>query len=106
MYMDRGLLQKAKANYIDACRLDASATSWLGLGKVCLKMGEFREAEEALAEANIHNNHNSEVCGRLAIVIYSYGLYSYGSYRSGAAWRSLYIVSFYSYGPYRSGAAW
>ncbi len=79
LYFDRGMLQKAKvaqahtrartrarththvrqANYIDACRLEPSSSTWLGLGLTCCKMDEFKEAEEALAEAHTHTHTQS-----------------------------------------------
>lgn len=59
---------EAKDYFLRACRLHATASSWLGLGVACYNMAQFSEAEEALAEANIYDPHNPEVWGWLTIL--------------------------------------
>jgi Tfp pilus assembly protein PilF len=44
---------EARQNYLMACEKCPTATSWLGVGICSFRMGQLREAEDALAEANL-----------------------------------------------------
>jgi len=59
---------KAKELFMLACRDAPSCTAWLGVGTACFRLGQFDEAEEALAEANILNNREETVWGQLALL--------------------------------------
>ncbi|KAJ3101698.1 Cilia- and flagella-associated protein 70 [Phlyctochytrium planicorne] len=48
----------AKTMFLRACELVPSSKSWLGVGKACIALGEFTEAEDALSEANVLNNRD------------------------------------------------
>ncbi len=75
--MDKRNYTAAKTVFLKACAQYASAAAWLGTGKplytyilvfntyvvgiALYQLGQYHEAEEALAEANIHNNQSPEV---------------------------------------------
>lgn len=58
----------ARDMYLHACSHTPSSLTWLGVGVACYRLGEHEEAEEALCEANILNNHDPEVWAYLAMV--------------------------------------
>ncbi|KAJ3214771.1 Cilia- and flagella-associated protein 70 [Dinochytrium kinnereticum] len=58
----------AKTMFLRACEMKPSSKSWLGVGKACLAVGEFGEAEDALSEANVLNNRDGEVWAYLALL--------------------------------------
>ncbi|KAI9098181.1 hypothetical protein DFS34DRAFT_619887 [Phlyctochytrium arcticum] len=58
----------AKSMYLRACHAGPSAASWLGVGRACLALETWDEAEDALAEANVLNNRNAEVWAHLALL--------------------------------------
>ncbi|XP_042197169.1 cilia- and flagella-associated protein 70 isoform X2 [Callorhinchus milii] len=60
--------KKAKSAYLLACKRTPSCLSWLGFGIASYRLSELRDAEDALAEANILCNSNSEVWGYLTLV--------------------------------------
>ncbi|KAK3728400.1 hypothetical protein QZH41_017640 [Actinostola sp. cb2023] len=60
--------QQAKDTFLKACARSPSCVSWLGVGKSCYRLGELMDAEDALSEANILNNKDSEVWGYLSLV--------------------------------------
>ena len=41
----------ARKYYLMACEVCPTVTAWLGVGKCSLRLGQLREAEDALAEA-------------------------------------------------------
>ncbi|KAL4497056.1 hypothetical protein ABPG72_002212 [Tetrahymena utriculariae] len=45
-----------------------SSLAWLGLGISCLRIGELKEAEEALSQANIYDPFNGDTWGYLALL--------------------------------------
>jgi len=45
-----------------------SSISWLGLGISCLRMGSFKDGEQALTQANIYDPLNGEIWGYLALL--------------------------------------
>ncbi|KAJ3416941.1 Cilia- and flagella-associated protein 70 [Chytridiales sp. JEL 0842] len=65
---DTNFAKMAKSMFLRACEAHASAQSWLGVGKACIALGEYDEAEDALAEANVLNNRDSEVWSFLALL--------------------------------------
>ena len=44
------------------CAARPSPGSWLGVGIACYRLNELTEAEEALAESNIYDSNESDVC--------------------------------------------
>jgi tetratricopeptide (TPR) repeat protein len=63
----------AKAMFLKACQVKPTCESWLGVGKACFQLQEYDEAEDALSEANILNNRDSEVWLHLALVSLAIG---------------------------------
>ena len=59
---------EARKYYLLACETCPTATSWLGVGVVSLRMGELKEAEDALAEANLLDPKNPTVWGYLSLL--------------------------------------
>ncbi|KAI8802085.1 hypothetical protein BJ742DRAFT_873493 [Cladochytrium replicatum] len=51
----------ARTMYLRATEKNPSAACWLGVGRACLALQNYEEAEDALSEANILNNRDSEV---------------------------------------------
>lgn len=48
-FLDRNGWGDAKAIFLKTLEIkNNSSLSWLGLGKACLRLGDFKEAEEAL----------------------------------------------------------
>lgn len=45
-----------------------SSLSWLGLGISCLRLGDFKQGQEALSQANIYDQFNGETWGYLALL--------------------------------------
>eukprot|EP00112_Aurelia_sp_Birch-Aquarium-sp1_P022072 Seg6102.1 transcript_id=Seg6102.1/GoldUCD/mRNA.D3Y31 product="Cilia- and flagella-associated protein 70" protein_id=Seg6102.1/GoldUCD/D3Y31 len=68
IYIKEEEFDKAKQLYLRACEDSATCMTWLGVGVSSFELGEFAEAEHALNEANILDNHNSEVWAYLALV--------------------------------------
>ncbi|KAJ3297860.1 Cilia- and flagella-associated protein 70 [Borealophlyctis nickersoniae] len=69
--LDMTFARMAKTMYLRACEINPTAQSWLGAGKVCFALGDYEEAEDALAEANVLNNRDSEVWANLALLCLS-----------------------------------
>ncbi|KAJ3295071.1 Cilia- and flagella-associated protein 70 [Rhizoclosmatium sp. JEL0117] len=67
-YAEVELARKAKTMYIRACELKPSSSSWLGVAKASILLGQYDEAEDSLSEANILNNRDSEVWAYLALL--------------------------------------
>jgi len=59
---------RAKAVFLQACRLAPSCTAWLGAGAASLRLKHKAEAEECLSEANVLNNREPAVWGQLALL--------------------------------------
>ncbi|XP_063286834.1 cilia- and flagella-associated protein 70 [Pelobates fuscus] len=68
IYLEEGEYEKAKNTYLMACKRSPTCLSWLGVGIACYRLDEMEEAEGALSEANVLNNHNPEVWGYLALI--------------------------------------
>lgn len=68
IYLELKEFLKAKDIYLNACTRKASCMTWLGAGIALYRLGEFSEAEQALNEANVLDNHNSMVWTYLALV--------------------------------------
>ena len=51
-----------------ACEVCPTVTAWLGVGKCSLRLRQLREAEDALAEANLLDPRNAEVWGYLSLL--------------------------------------
>jgi len=58
----------ARKHYLLACEKCPTATSWLGVGITSLRMGQLREAEDALAEANLLDPKNATVWAYLSLL--------------------------------------
>lgn len=59
---------QAKTMYLKACELDPSSWTWLGVGKACLILEDWEEAEDAFAEANVLNHRDSAIWAHLALL--------------------------------------
>jgi hypothetical protein len=46
---DVELAKKAKSMYLRASTCNPTSQSWLGVGKACMALGQFDQAEDALA---------------------------------------------------------
>ncbi|MEE6497647.1 hypothetical protein FKM82_002800 [Ascaphus truei] len=68
IYLEEGQYEKAKDTYLRACKSSPTCLTWLGVGIACYRLGEMKEAQDALTEANTLNNSNAEVWGYLALV--------------------------------------
>eukprot|EP00118_Oscarella_pearsei_P027440 m.311063 g.311063 ORF g.311063 m.311063 type:complete len:1084 (+) comp59046_c0_seq1:3-3254(+) len=68
LYIQEEQFVGAKNTFLLACKRSPTSFSWLGVGIACYRMGDLREAEDALCEANILNNADPEVWGYLAMV--------------------------------------
>jgi tetratricopeptide (TPR) repeat protein len=51
----------------DECPI-APGFAWLGLGIACLKLEEYKEAEDAFTQANLLDERNAEVYCYLALL--------------------------------------
>ena len=60
--------KESRSHYLLACEKCPTATSWLGVGISSLRMGELREAEDALAEANLLDPKNPTVWAYLSLL--------------------------------------
>eukprot|EP01105_Mastigella_eilhardi_P026937 TRINITY_DN79_c0_g2_i1.p1 TRINITY_DN79_c0_g2~~TRINITY_DN79_c0_g2_i1.p1 ORF type:complete len:1197 (+),score=355.13 TRINITY_DN79_c0_g2_i1:447-3593(+) len=68
LYMACKKYEEAKTAFFCACKVRQSCYTWFRVGVACYRLGNFQEAEDALAEANIQNNHEPEVWGYLALL--------------------------------------
>ena len=68
IYLDSNEFAKAKDIYLMACTRKPSCVTWLGAGISLYRLGVFSEAEQALQEANILDNHNAMVWSYLTLV--------------------------------------
>ncbi|OQS03347.1 hypothetical protein THRCLA_04355 [Thraustotheca clavata] len=67
LYMHHQQWSEAKAIFLNSCEEASNASSWLGVGVVCIRQEDWEGAEMALAEANILDNTNAEVWGYLTL---------------------------------------
>jgi len=68
IYLQLQQYTAARNMFLLACRDSPSCITWLGVGISCYRLGELKEAEQALSEANILNNTDPEVWGYLSLV--------------------------------------
>eukprot|EP01017_Pseudomicrothorax_dubius_P014697 TRINITY_DN1715_c0_g6_i4.p1 TRINITY_DN1715_c0_g6~~TRINITY_DN1715_c0_g6_i4.p1 ORF type:complete len:220 (-),score=70.97 TRINITY_DN1715_c0_g6_i4:133-744(-) len=69
IFLRRKSWPDAKAVFLRACELfRQSSYAWLGIGISCTRMGDYKEAEEALTEANIFDPLNADTWGYLALM--------------------------------------
>lgn len=66
--LEAGDASRARELYLFACRAASSCAAWLGAGSASLDLGELAEAEECLCEANVLNNRDPTVWGKLALL--------------------------------------
>lgn len=79
LYMNLGELylvtsdpENAKNVYLRGCeRKIPSVSMWLGVGIACMRLEDWKAAEQALAEANTLESTNAEVWGYLALLCLS-----------------------------------
>ncbi len=62
------LAAAAQEVYLRVARATGWAVAWAGAGKAALRQGLEEEAEAALSEANVRDNHNSAVWGLLVLL--------------------------------------
>ncbi|KAJ1566520.1 Cilia- and flagella-associated protein 70, partial [Cladochytrium tenue] len=60
--------KRAKSLFLRGCEAGQSARGWLGVGRACMVLGSYAEAEDAFAEANVLNNRDSDVWAHLALL--------------------------------------
>ncbi|OQR90261.1 hypothetical protein ACHHYP_18017 [Achlya hypogyna] len=68
LYMHQQQWGEAKSVYLLSVDEASNASSWLGVGVVCVRQEDYDGAEMALAEANILDHTNADVWGYLALV--------------------------------------
>ena len=68
IYLEAKEFSKAKDIYLTACERKPSCMTWLGAGISFYRLGTFSDAEHALQEANILDNHNTMVWSYLTLV--------------------------------------
>ncbi|KAF0687429.1 Aste57867_20828 [Aphanomyces stellatus] len=71
LYMHHQQWGPAKSIFLRACHETSVASSWLGVGVVCVRQDDWDGAEMALAEANILDHTNPDVWGYLSLVCLS-----------------------------------
>jgi cytochrome c-type biogenesis protein CcmH/NrfG len=71
--VDQNSAQIAKSMFLKSCHIYPTSRSWLGVGRACVLLEEFVDAEDAFAEANILNNRDSEIWAYLAQLSLSMG---------------------------------
>lgn len=59
---------RARETLLHACRKSPSSLSWRGVGITCYQLGELKQAEDALCEANILNNLDPVIWAYLTLV--------------------------------------
>uniref|UniRef100_A0A5K3FLI9 TPR_REGION domain-containing protein n=1 Tax=Mesocestoides corti TaxID=53468 RepID=A0A5K3FLI9_MESCO len=67
-YLDSGLFQQCKMQFLDCCSQQATSESWKGVGLACYRLNELEEAQVAFEESNRLNNRDAEVWAYLAIL--------------------------------------
>ena len=68
IYLEVEEFSKAKEIYLQACTRKASCMTWLGAGISLYRLAEYSDAEHALNEANVLDNHNSMTWRYLTLV--------------------------------------
>ncbi|KAI9002325.1 hypothetical protein BC832DRAFT_114900 [Gaertneriomyces semiglobifer] len=66
--LDGNMARMAKSMFLRASSVSPTSASWLGVGRACLVMHNYDEAEDALAEANVLNNRHADVWAYLALL--------------------------------------
>lgn len=61
-------LERAKQVYLKACTSFATATAWAGVGIACYTRRQYKQAEDALIEANIMDNSNGVIWAYICLV--------------------------------------
>jgi tetratricopeptide (TPR) repeat protein len=69
IYLFRKAWADAKGVLTKACEMKPNSSfAWLGLGLCCLRLGEYKEGEQALNQANIFDYMNPNIWGYLALL--------------------------------------
>lgn len=67
LYLAANKPDQARDVYLQECGPVRYASTWLGVGRACLRLEDWDGAERALSEANTLDNSNPEVWGYLAL---------------------------------------
>jgi uncharacterized protein HemY len=62
LYLSKENYAAAKGMFLQACASRPTPGTWLGVGIACYRLGELAEAEQALAESNIYDSNEPDVC--------------------------------------------
>jgi len=73
IYAKRKAWKDAKTVFMKCCKERVSTTSWIYLGLSYLRLGQLKEAEDAISNANILDNTNPKVWGFMTILCLSTG---------------------------------
>lgn len=68
IYAKRKAWKDARTVFLKCCKERVSTTSWIYLGLSLLRLQEFGQAEDAIAQANILDNINPKVWGYMTIL--------------------------------------
>lgn len=68
LYLSKQKYDDARVMFLQAAKIWPCSSTWLGVGIAYLRMNDLVQAEQALNEANIHNNLNGEVWTLLALI--------------------------------------
>ena len=69
IYLEEKSYQEAKFVFLESCNNEIpTVQTWLGIGKACYHQGNYEEAEDALAEANMLDQRHPDVWALLSAV--------------------------------------